>query len=146
MNTTLDDLKEHIDSKIPLENNRCFANCITALEHGYIDIDEWFYTEGVLESPYSWMYHGWLTNRAGEIWDLTLNTDNIYHPRFHFNSYDVYELMERYDEVPLTRHIYLNNLNKDDIVVYDGYEFNSFDYSKYPEDYQGPLTFLLRSE
>lgn len=138
-------LKQHIESKSPLKNNQCFLNCIYALEHNLIDIDEWIYTEGVLETAEQWIYHGWLTNRAGEIWDLTTDTEGIYHPRYYFNSYEVYDLMEQVGELPLTRHIYNKTLNNDE-VVHDGYEFDGFDYLKWPEDYQGPLTFLLRSE
>jgi hypothetical protein len=144
LKTYVNELKKSIESEIPLENNQCFDNCITALEYGLVDMDEWFYTEGVIEAPYSWIYHGWLTNRAGEIWDITLNKDeNVYHPRYFFNSYEVYDLMQQNPrELPLTRRIYLETLNKDE-VVYDGYEFPGFDYTKWPEDYQGHLSSLV---
>ena len=117
---------------------------MTALEYGLVDIEVWFYTEGVIDAGYRWFYHGWLTNRAGKIWDITLNKDDyVYHPRYFFNSYEVYDLMQQHlTELPLTRCIYLETLNKDE-VVYDGYEFDGFDYTKWPEDYQGRLLSLL---
>ena len=144
LKTYLNKLKESIESGTPLSNNQCFENCITALEYGLVDMDVWFYTEGVAEKGYGWNYHGWLTNRAGEIWDITLNKDDyVYHPRYFFNSYEVYDLMQQDStELPLTRCIYLETLNKDE-VLYEGYEFDGFDYTKWPEDYQGRLLSLL---
>ena len=143
LKTYLNNLKDNIESETPLKNNECFQNCIVALEYGLVDIEVWFYTEGVAERGYNWFYHGWLTNRAGEIWDITLNKDDyVYHPRYLFNSHKVFNLvLQDSIELPLTRCIYLETLNKDEVVG-EGYEFDGFDYTKWPEDYQGRLLSL----
>lgn len=61
----------------------CYMNSYQAILHGMVDRDEWFYTEGVTTLPGLPLTidHAWLTNRKGEVLDLTLR-DNTGHTYF----------------------------------------------------------------
>jgi hypothetical protein len=52
----------------------CYSNSFRALAYQDVDPDEWFYTEGVVlktDLPIE-IDHAWLSNRKGEVIDLTL--------------------------------------------------------------------------
>lgn len=52
----------------------CYMNAYRAILHGKVDSDEWFYTEGVvaLEGLPITIEHAWLSNRDGEVMDVTI--------------------------------------------------------------------------
>jgi hypothetical protein len=53
---------------------QCYENSLQAITYRTVDRDEWFYTEGVVARPDLPILidHAWLTNRKGEVLDLTL--------------------------------------------------------------------------
>jgi hypothetical protein len=56
---------------------QCYSNSLQALMPfgGNFNRDEWFYTEGVVvrkDIPFLEIDHAWLSNRKGEVLDLTL--------------------------------------------------------------------------
>jgi hypothetical protein len=56
----------------------CYMNSMTAITRSEVDTDEWFYTEGVVlvdDLPIL-IDHAWLTNRKGEVLDLTLRSQD----------------------------------------------------------------------
>ncbi len=61
---------------------QCYQNSYQALIPGDVDEDEWVYTEGIVVRPDLpiALDHAWLTNRKGEVLDLTLrdNADASY--------------------------------------------------------------------
>lgn len=57
----------------------CYKNSFQALMDGTVDRDEWFYTEGIVvtaDLPIE-IEHAWLSNRKGEVLDLTLREERL---------------------------------------------------------------------
>lgn len=55
------------------EPKQCYSNAGRAVLNYEVDIDEWFYTEGVMAcgSLPILIHHAWLSNEAGEVMELT---------------------------------------------------------------------------
>lgn len=58
----------------------CYQNSFQAILHGTVDDSEWFYTEGqvLLDDIPILIDHAWLSNRKGEVLDLTLRGGGTY--------------------------------------------------------------------
>ena len=55
---------------------QCYSNSMRALMYYSVDKSEWFYTEGVVvtDNLPIMIDHAWLSNRKGEVLDLTLRS------------------------------------------------------------------------